>query len=87
MSDRIREGTGQWATRKMVADMCNALPAHCTRPSADMFNGIGHEAFINMVTSVPFVACAHGGGEGVNCGSIAAAVYLVYARMQLSLFQ
>jgi hypothetical protein len=28
-----------------------------------MFDGIGHEAFINMVTSVPFVACAHGGGK------------------------
>ena len=66
VSDRVREGTGQWYTRKHVADMCDALPQYCMRPPGDMSNGVAHKDFIRLVSSVPFIACAHGGGTYIQ---------------------
>ncbi len=62
VSDKVRTGTGQWATRANVARMCDELPEYCMRPSGDMANGVSHEEFFKLVSSVPFIACAHGGG-------------------------
>jgi hypothetical protein len=44
--------------------MCDALPDYCMRPPVnDAAEGVSHADFIKLVGSVPFVACAHGGGE------------------------
>jgi len=62
VSDRVREGTGQWATRAKVMSMCDALPKYCIRPSNFTAEGVAHDTYIALLKSVPFVACAHGGG-------------------------
>jgi hypothetical protein len=44
--------------------MCDALPDYCMRPPVnDAAEGVSHADFIKLVGSVPFVACAHGGGK------------------------
>ena len=58
----MRTGTGQWYDRKHVAEMCDELSEFCIRPSDNMANGVGHQAFVDLMVSVPFIACAHGGG-------------------------
>jgi hypothetical protein len=46
--------------------MCDALPDYCLRPPVnDAAEGVSHADFIKLVGSVPFVACAHGGGKRV----------------------
>ncbi len=62
VSDRVRSGTGQWYTRAHVIEMCDAIPEYCLRPSGDMADGVQHSDFVKLVASVPFIACAHGGG-------------------------
>ena len=62
VSDRVRDGTGQWATRASVMNMCDALPQFCTRPTGSEDLGVPHQQYLALLKSVPFVACAHGGG-------------------------
>ena len=62
VSDRAREGTGQWATRAKVIKMCDLLPKYCLRPPQMTELGISHDKYVTLLQSVPFVACAHGGG-------------------------
>eukprot|EP01036_Dinobryon_divergens_P028137 gene28137-37035_t len=64
VSDRVRSGTGQWATRASVIEMCDKV-SWCYRPKKDSFdnnNGLNHKEFIEELITVPFIACAHGGG-------------------------
>mmetsp|Transcript_24899 Transcript_24899/g.34237 ORF Transcript_24899/g.34237 Transcript_24899/m.34237 type:complete len:223 (-) Transcript_24899:43-711(-) len=81
VSDRVRSGTGQWATRASVIAMCEAVPSWCYRPHQDSFDpnwGLSHKEFVEELHSVPFIVCAHGGGmdpspkawESVMAGTI-----------------
>ena len=64
-----------------MVNMCDKLPEFCIRPgngTADMSYGVSHKDFVKLVTSLPFVACPHGGGidpspkawESIMAGSI-----------------
>ena len=69
LSDRVRSGTGVWALRYQVLQMCSASPL-CTRPgngSASMLSeGISHKEYLQLLASVPFVACVGGVWLGVD---------------------
>ena len=58
----MRTGRGQWFTRARVVELCDQLPEFCQRPSGSMTDGVGHGEFVKLMSSVPFIACAHGGG-------------------------
>lgn len=64
VSDRVRSGTGQWATRAHVKELCGSLgSALCRQPSADnMAEGIDHKQYLQIVSEVSFIVCTHGGG-------------------------
>lgn len=66
LSDRVREGTGQWATRAKVASMCRKIPKYCLHPnvrsSTSSEGGVSHDEYLKLLRSVPFIACPHGGG-------------------------
>lgn len=62
VSDKVRDGTGQWALRAKVIDMCDASPEFCTRPANFASEGVPHAEYVALLKSVPFVACVQGGG-------------------------
>ena len=62
LSDRVREGTGTWATRAKVASMCRSIPNYCTRPASAGSEGVSHAEYLKLLRSLPFIACPHGGG-------------------------
>jgi hypothetical protein len=63
-SDRVRDGNGQWKKRADVAEMCRNVP-WCIQPNQGLFanTGVNHSTFLEVLTSVPFVACVQGGGH------------------------
>jgi hypothetical protein len=67
LSDRVRSGTGQWALRAQVKEMCMKLPDICHTPGNNNNNnnngeGIEHATYIQEIVSRPFLACVRGGG-------------------------
>ena len=63
VSDRVRSGTGQWATRAKVQALCLKRPDFCLHPQpVNAEVGVSHKDFLKFAASVPFVACPHGGG-------------------------
>jgi hypothetical protein len=64
VSDRVRSGTGTWALRAEVVDMCSQSSL-CIRPgngTANMDGGIKRADYLRLLSTVPFVACVRGGG-------------------------
>lgn len=71
VSDRVRSGgSGQWALRARILEMCTTS-SFCMRPNNFTTENLGphqdlpeisHDLFLKHLVSVPFVACAHGGG-------------------------
>lgn len=62
-SDRVRTGTGQWALRGEIRQLCLSLPDIClTPPDNGGGNGIDRIEYLKLLVSVPFVACVQGGG-------------------------
>lgn len=63
VSDRVRDGRGQWETRKRVQDMCLRHADFCLHPQPiNSEQGMSHKDFVAVMVSVPLIACAHGGG-------------------------
>ena len=80
LSDRVRTGTGTWALRAQVAHMCSNSSL-CVTPDPQkrvVDSGVSHKEFVELLLSVPFVACVRGGGldpspkawESILVGSI-----------------
>lgn len=76
----VSVGVGTWALRAEVARMCQTS-ALCTTPSPEkkvVDSGVSHKEFVQLLLSVPFVACVRGGGfdpspkawESIMLGSI-----------------
>eukprot|EP00601_Ochromonadales_sp_CCMP2298_P016600 CAMPEP_0173229914 /NCGR_PEP_ID=MMETSP1142-20121109/7426_1 /TAXON_ID=483371 /ORGANISM="non described non described, Strain CCMP2298" /LENGTH=421 /DNA_ID=CAMNT_0014158879 /DNA_START=220 /DNA_END=1481 /DNA_ORIENTATION=- len=83
VSDRVRDGRGQWADRARAVKLCAEMGAkgwdYCLQPSEKgLQDGVSHDAFVSLLSSVPLVACVHGGGvdpspkawESILVGSI-----------------
>lgn len=64
VSDRVREGRGQWELRATVLELCKQNPTWCLTPfdGAQAQEGVSHKDFVDHLVSVPFIACVHGGG-------------------------
>jgi hypothetical protein len=62
-SDRVRDGQGQWKKRADVATACRTT-SWCRQPQQGVHaeGGITRKDFLELVASVPFVACVQGGG-------------------------
>lgn len=63
VSDRVRDGRGQWALRYRVSQLCDKVP-YCIKPfnGEQMNEGVSHKDFLDHVAAVPFLACVQGGG-------------------------
>lgn len=63
MSDRVRNGRGQWALRAETRGICSMAPTICYSPP-DTNNGEGmpHIDYLKLLVERPFVACVRGGG-------------------------
>jgi hypothetical protein len=61
-SDRVRSGTGQWALRGEVKRLCVSMPEICMTPPDTGGEGISRSDYLELLVSVPFVACVKGGG-------------------------
>lgn len=79
VSDKSRTGQGQWTLRGKVVKYC--IQSHlCITPhhNTSNFQGVPYEDYLQLVSSVPFVACVRGGGidpspkawEAILVGSI-----------------
>ena len=67
VADRVRGGSPQWNLRFELITMCEwaSTASWCMRPEQGGFKmdeGLSHKNFLEIVTSVPFIACPHGGG-------------------------
>lgn len=61
-SDRVRSGTGQWALRAEVKQLCLSVSDICMTPPDAGGEGITRGDYLELLVSVPFVACVKGGG-------------------------
>jgi len=63
MSDRVRNGRGQWALRAETRQLCSQSPTVCYGPP-DSNNGEGmpRTEYLMLLVQRPFVACVRGGG-------------------------
>jgi hypothetical protein len=66
VSDRVRSGTGTWALRGEVVEMCQNSSICFRPPNSDVSggNGINRKDYLKILASLPFVACVRGGGLG-----------------------
>lgn len=59
VSDRVRDGEGQWKARREVHDLCVQHEDFCSMPADE---SVGHATFVQQIIALPFLVCVHGGG-------------------------